>query len=164
MLFIDQKLKAGKSARRSGPATKLSELEVLTTLVYDNLVEQHQTLRGIYNYIRRLTNQPNKASRPSLMPKNKIATEDKLLLSQRSLVKSAFGVLKTKYKLVTSYASYQVGIAATLFAHLARLLSEQDYCQDDLTCDERHNLKGSEFKISLTSLFKCLLIEKLASC
>ena len=53
MLFIDQKLKATKSVRRSGPPGKLSELELLTILVCDGLVEQRPTLRGVYDYIKR---------------------------------------------------------------------------------------------------------------
>ena len=51
MLFIDQKL--GPKLARPGPAGKLPDLELLTILVFDGLVEQHQTLRGVYNYIRR---------------------------------------------------------------------------------------------------------------
>ena len=51
MLFIAQKL-VGKPVRRSGPPGKLSDLELLTILVYDGLVEQHPTLRGVYDYIK----------------------------------------------------------------------------------------------------------------
>ena len=53
LLFIDRQL--GLEPERSGPGrpAKLSDLEALTILAFDGLVEQHQTLRGIYNYIRR---------------------------------------------------------------------------------------------------------------
>ena len=53
MLFIDQKLDPQLAHPRPGPASKLPDLEALTILLFDGLVEQHQTLRGVYNYIRR---------------------------------------------------------------------------------------------------------------
>ena len=52
-LQIEQKLGAALTEARSGPATKLSDLEVLTIPVFDGLIEQHQSLRGIYAYIIR---------------------------------------------------------------------------------------------------------------
>ena len=46
MLLIEQKLGAALTEARPGPAAKLSDLEVLTILVFDGLVEQHQSLAG----------------------------------------------------------------------------------------------------------------------
>ncbi len=53
MLLIEQKLGAALAKPRPGPISKLSDLELLTILAFDGLVEQHQSLRGIYNYIAR---------------------------------------------------------------------------------------------------------------
>ena len=53
MLLIEQKLGAALAEPRPGPAGKLSDLEALTILAFDGLVERHQSLRGTYNYISR---------------------------------------------------------------------------------------------------------------
>ena len=53
MLFIERRLGSDLGKTRPGPAAKLSDLDVLTILVFDGLVEQHQSLRGIYDYISR---------------------------------------------------------------------------------------------------------------
>ena len=53
MLFIERRLGSDLGKTRPGPAAKLSDLDILTILVFDGLVEQHQSLRGIYDYISR---------------------------------------------------------------------------------------------------------------
>ena len=53
MLFIDCRLESPALQTGPGRPAKLSDLEALTILAYDSLVEQHQTLRGAHSYIRR---------------------------------------------------------------------------------------------------------------
>ena len=53
MLLIEGKLGAELAKPRPGPVPKLSNLDILTILIFDGLVEQHQSLRGVYDYIKR---------------------------------------------------------------------------------------------------------------
>ena len=53
MLLIEGKLGAELAKPRPGPTGKLSDLEALTIMSFDGLVERHQSLRGVYDYIAR---------------------------------------------------------------------------------------------------------------
>ena len=56
MFFIEEHLPkrvSRKLKNKRGRKSKLSDLELLTILAYDGLTEQHQTILGIYKYMKR---------------------------------------------------------------------------------------------------------------
>lgn len=93
MLFIDQHLGQCSSSKKIGRPSKVTDLDVLTILLYDFLTEGHHHFKGIYNYIKReyddcfrLPSYQNfHAKVKKLLPLMESLLKD-LLISQSSLI------------------------------------------------------------------------------